>query len=249
MLGQDSLERAVRAAGITAPPRFLEHTPSTNTVALDLASGGAPEWTVVAAGHQTAGRGRLGRSWVDAPGKALAVSVILRPEMAADRASLVSLLAAWAMVGATSLPNARAKWPNDLMAGDRKLGGILAEARVTGGSVEHVVLGVGVNVAMAEEDFPPELRGEATSLSIEGGDTDIPGLLSRFLTGLRGAWPPEDVRIVARYSEVCDTIGRRVRATTTGDEVVEGTATAVSDTGALVVNGHSISFAEVTHLG
>ena len=249
MLGQDSLERAVRAAGITIPPRFLEETPSTNTVALDLAADGAPEWMVIAAGHQTAGRGRLGRSWMDAPGKALAVSIILRPAVAADRAPLVSLLAAWALVGATELQNAAAKWPNDLMAGGRKLGGILAEAKLHGGSVDHLVLGAGVNLAMAEADFPPDLQGSATSMAIEGGDPDGAALLSRFLTAMRGAWPPDDEAIVRRYAEVCDTIGRRVRATTTSGAVVEGTATGLSPQGGLIVGGHTISFAEVTHLG
>jgi BirA family biotin operon repressor/biotin-[acetyl-CoA-carboxylase] ligase len=246
---QDSLERAVRAAGITATPRFLDETPSTNTTALELADEGAPEWTVVAAGHQTAGRGRLGRSWVDAPGKALAVSVVLRPAIAPDEAPLISLLAGWAMVVATSLPRARAKWPNDLLAGDRKLGGILAEARMSGGSVDHVVLGAGVNVAMVTEEFPPELRSGATSLAIEGGDTDDAGLLARFLTTMKRAWPPDGPEVVARYREVCDTLGRRVRATTSSGAVVEGTATEISSTGGLVVDGHTISFAEVTHLG
>jgi BirA family biotin operon repressor/biotin-[acetyl-CoA-carboxylase] ligase len=104
-------------------------------------------------------------------------------------------------------------------------------------------------VAMVAEDFPPELRAMATSLAMEGGDTDVAGLLTRFLTTMKRAWPPDGAEVVARYREVCDTIGRRVRATTVSGVVVEGTATGISPTGGMVVDGHTISFAEVTHLG
>ncbi|HEV3475792.1 MAG TPA: biotin--[acetyl-CoA-carboxylase] ligase [Actinomycetota bacterium] len=252
LLDQASLDRAVADAGIDVPPRFFAEVPSTSTIALELAADGAPEWTVVAAGHQSAGRGRLGRSWVDAPGKALAVSMILRPPVPPDRGPLVPLLAAWAMVGAISLPAVRAKWPNDLMAGERKLGGILAEGRVEGGELDHVVLGVGINVAMGEEDFPPDLRATATSLALEGADTDDAALLTRFLSALRGAWPPDDHDVAERYQRVCATIGRRVRATTTSGARVEGMATGISSTGALIVEGeegeHVVAFGEVAHL-
>ena len=79
MLTEENLREALRAAGIEAPPRFDEVTESTNRTALALAEAGAPEWTVVAAGHQTAGRGRLGRTWVSRPGAAVQFSVVLRP--------------------------------------------------------------------------------------------------------------------------------------------------------------------------
>jgi BirA family biotin operon repressor/biotin-[acetyl-CoA-carboxylase] ligase len=156
------------------------------------------------------------------------------------------------MVQATSVPGVRAKWPNDLMAGDRKLGGILGEARVSGGSVDHVVLGAGVNVDMRKDNFPPELRTTATSLALEGSALDDSALLERFLTTLRSAWPPDEADVVRRYLEVCDTIGRRVRATTTAGTVVEGTATGVSQGGGLLVEGQGspklVAFGEVTHL-
>src|SRR5688572_6400905 len=99
-LGQDSLRRAVLAAGLDVEPVWLEETGSTNTDALRAAEDGAQEWTVIATGHQTAGRGRLGRSWSDAPGSSLLVSVLLRPKLSPERASLISLLAAVAMIDA-----------------------------------------------------------------------------------------------------------------------------------------------------
>jgi BirA family transcriptional regulator, biotin operon repressor / biotin---[acetyl-CoA-carboxylase] ligase len=259
MLSQDSLERATSQAGITVPPTFLEETDSTNRVALELAEAGAEDWTVIAADQQTAGRGRLGRSWASAPGKALLLSVILRPAVEPPRAALLSLLAGWAMVTACpSLPAGavRAKWPNDLVVGERKLGGILSELNAEGDRVRHVIIGVGVNVSMRPEDFPEEVRGSATSLALEGAPADHADLLRRFLVAFRGAFPRGDAAwdgVIERYRGVCATLGRMVRATTTLGRTVEGEATAISPAGGLVVRDraggeHAVAFGEVAHL-
>jgi BirA family biotin operon repressor/biotin-[acetyl-CoA-carboxylase] ligase len=259
LLSQRSLERALLLAGIAARPRFVEEAGSTNRVALDLAESGAEEWTVVAADHQTAGRGRLGRSWASASGKSLLFSLILRPGLPPAQAPLLSLLASWAMAEACPpLPGGmvRAKWPNDLVVRDRKLGGILAEAKVKGGRVGHVALGVGVNVAMAEMDFPEGVRSRATSLAIEGRDVDAHELLTEFLVGFRRAYAPEDSlfwrTVLDRYIPICATVGRRVRATTLAGKTVEGTAATISQRGELVVEGergrHVVAFGEVAHL-
>src|SRR3982750_4763062 len=92
-----ALARAVKRAGIDAPVHYDEVTASTSTAALDMAARGAPEWTIVAAGPQTGGRGRLGREWVSAPGSSLLFSMVLRPSLPPDRALLLALLAAVAM--------------------------------------------------------------------------------------------------------------------------------------------------------
>jgi BirA family biotin operon repressor/biotin-[acetyl-CoA-carboxylase] ligase len=98
LLSEAELERSLAAAGLQAPVRFEEVTGSTNAAALELAEGGAPEWTLVAAGHQTRGRGRLGRTWVDQPGDALMFSFVLRPaRIDPEHAGLIGLLAGWAM--------------------------------------------------------------------------------------------------------------------------------------------------------
>ena len=259
MLGQDSLEEAVRRAGSDVPPRFLPETASTNAVALALAEEGAPEWTVVAAGHQTAGRGRLGRSWASAPGRSLLFSVVLRPPLPPDRASLVSLLAATAMVDAIPGPSdepVRAKWPNDLLVGERKVGGILPEARVEAGRLVHLVLGIGVNVSMTEEDFPEDILVTATSLALEGVEVAPEDLLASFLTTFRAAYRPVDpdfhLHVLARYQPVCSTIGRRVRARTVRGGDIEGVAAEVADDGSLVIEGErgreAVAFGEVVHL-
>jgi BirA family transcriptional regulator, biotin operon repressor / biotin---[acetyl-CoA-carboxylase] ligase len=251
VLGQDSLEHAVRAAGIDVPPVWLEETGSTNAETRALADRGAQPWTVVAAGHQTAGRGRLGRSWSDAPGKALMFSVLLRPDLTGQDTPLVALLAAVEMIAAMPTTAVRAKWPNDLMVGDRKLGGVLSEARLVEGRPEHVVVGVGLNVYMAEDDFPPEIRAKATSLLLQGTATDAQAILTGFLAGLRrNALDP--AQIVHDYRAVCDTLGRPVRATSSSGDIIEGLATGIDRYGGLVLEWEGsrsvVAFGEVVRL-
>jgi BirA family biotin operon repressor/biotin-[acetyl-CoA-carboxylase] ligase len=101
VLNEDALARALAAAGLSAPVRWDDVTASTNATALALAADGCPTWTLVGAGHQTAGRGRHGRTWVDRPGAALMCSVVLRP-WEPERVGLVSLAAGAAIAEAAS---------------------------------------------------------------------------------------------------------------------------------------------------
>jgi BirA family transcriptional regulator, biotin operon repressor / biotin---[acetyl-CoA-carboxylase] ligase len=249
-LGQHSLERAVRAAGIDAPAVWLDETGSTNDDALRMAEEGALEWTVVAAGHQTAGRGRLGRSWADSPRKALTFSVVLRPTGPVEEAPLWSLRAAVAVIAAVGHPEFGSKWPNDLMVGERKAGGILAEARGGEGGLTHVVVGVGINVAMAPEDFPAEVRDRATSLVAEGATGDQPSILEGTLRELRQ--PLDRREVLDAYRRVCVTLGRRIGARTTDGEEVAGVAVDLDPRGGLVVETsagrRTVAFGEVAHL-
>jgi BirA family biotin operon repressor/biotin-[acetyl-CoA-carboxylase] ligase len=128
---------------------------STNDRARLLAEAGAPHGTLVTAGRQTAGRGRQGRRWVAPPDRALLLSLVLR---ACD--GLLPLRGGLAVADLAG-PEAMVKWPNDVLVGGRKVAGVLAEARPREG---WAVLGIGVNVALAEEDFPPELRDTAGTL-------------------------------------------------------------------------------------
>ena len=151
---------------------------STNDIAARLADLGAEEGTTVVADGQTAGRGRQGRVWFSPPGAGLYVSIILRPGAglvgaAGGRAapSVTSLLTIASGVAvaegvrtSTGL-SAEVKWPNDLMIGHRKLAGILAEASANGPVLQHVVLGVGINLRPAA--YPPELSDAATSIEAE----------------------------------------------------------------------------------
>lgn len=247
--------QAVEQAGITAPPLYLEETGSTSSEARNLAERGAPAWTVVAAGHQTAGRGRLGRSWASAPGKALQFSIVLRPALEPEDAPLAALLAAVEMAGAcldVAGVEVVSKWPNDLLAGDRKVGGILPEAEVSGNDVRYVILGIGLNVSMTEDDFPGELTRSATSLLLAGGSVEASKLLGRFLARFRGSWNDDEgidrEETLRRYRAICGTLGRRVRATAVDGTVVEGVASDLDAHGGLRIGDATVGFGEVVHL-
>ncbi len=138
----------------------LAQTASTMDTVAAMAQEGAPEGTVVIADEQTAGRGRLGRAWVAAPGTSLLLSVLFRPPLSPERGGQVPMAVALGAVDALAhhLPAAspaELKWPNDVLAGGRKIGGLLAEARWTPGSPGEVVVGLGLNVRQSAEDLPP----------------------------------------------------------------------------------------------
>lgn len=245
MLSAEVLRRALTGAGIVAPVRWDEVTESTNGTALALAAEGTPAWTLVGAGHQTAGRGRRGRAWFDRPGSALLFSVVLRPSLEPERIGLLSLAAGAAMAEAASEVSGleiRCKWPNDLMAGEAKVGGILGEATILDGRVGHVVLGIGVNLA-----DPGDVSGAGSV-----GEVDEEVLLGGFLTRLRSMveGPPEDV--LGRWRAVSATIGRRLEATTVGGVIEVGVAADLDRTGALLVRTDRgvvrIAFGEIHHL-
>ena len=140
------------------PRRHLRRTESTNAIARELAAGGAPAGTLVTASEQTAGRGRQGRTWSAKPGRALLCSLIVR-----ELPRLLPL-AAGVAVAETVGAGAKLKWPNDVLLDGRKLAGILVEGRPQEG---WAVLGIGLNVALRPEDFPPELRASAGTMGLE----------------------------------------------------------------------------------
>lgn len=210
----------------------LPETDSTNRVARERARQG--ERLVVVADRQTAGRGRLGRSWQSAPGQNLLFSAILPlscPPARAPRAVLV-----WAAHLAAAL-GCRVKWPNDLVdAQHRKLAGLLAELETDPQGRLVVVLGVGVNVN--QTDFP-DLPG-ATSLALLRGETqDRAKILAEMVRALYAA-DPDAPDGLARWRAVSDTLGRRVRV---GE--IEGIAQDLREDGALVVDGQPILTGDV----
>lgn len=151
------------------PRLHLREVDSTNVRAQRLAVSGAPHGALVTAAAQTAGHGRQGRAWVTPPGRALACSLVLR-----DPPRLLPMLAALAVADVADRFDAAGrtaaiKWPNDVLLDGRKVAGILAEGRPQEG---WVVLGIGVNVAVAEDDLPPELRAIATSLGRAPADVE-----------------------------------------------------------------------------
>lgn len=165
----------------------LQATDSTQTEVKQRAAAGAPEGTVVTARHQRAGRGRRGRDWWDEPGQSLLVSVLLRPTgppAVVPQLALVAGLAVAEALEAGVGVTARIRWPNDLLVDGRKVCGILAEAASDrAGRLEHVILGIGINLNQAE--FPDALRARATSLRlVTGAPHDAEALLPVLLACL-----------------------------------------------------------------
>jgi BirA family transcriptional regulator, biotin operon repressor / biotin---[acetyl-CoA-carboxylase] ligase len=250
MLTTDDLVAALGAIPVRAPVRAEEVTASTNATAFQLAEAGSPEWTLVSAAHQTEGRGRLDRSWTDAPGRALLFSFVLRPAIAAARAGLLPLLAGACMaeaIRATTGRRAACKWPNDLLLQDHKVGGILVESRVVDDQLRFVVVGVGVNLAP-----PPDVSGAGGI-----GETVGPrALLSEFLVRFASVYTTQDASLEERvrhaWLPVSATVGQLVEATTLGGRDVTGRAVGIDDFGSLVLSTDAgevrVGFGDVEHL-
>lgn len=219
----------------------LEEVSSTNEVVAERARQGEPAGLCVVAEGQTAGKGRLDRTWSSPPRAGLTFSVLLCP--AAKELAWVPLLGGLAVARAVREQtgvDAVLKWPNDVLVSGRKVAGLLAEAVATAeGTV--VVLGVGLNVTTRREELPDE---RATSLELEQADTTDRDTLLKAV--LRALAPKENDR--AEYRELCSTLGRRVAVHLPGGTVVEGTAEAVDDDGRLVVDGTAYAAGDVVHL-
>ncbi|MDP8937337.1 MAG: biotin--[acetyl-CoA-carboxylase] ligase [Actinomycetota bacterium] len=227
--------------------RHMATVESTNGAVAALARQGAPEGVVVVADHQTAGRGRRGRTW-DAPaGSSLLVSVLLRPPAAdAHLAGMATALAAVQACAEVAGVAVALKWPNDLVLGDRKLGGILGEV-VTAGDRAAVVVGLGLNVDW-DAPLPP---GAIDLRSATGAVVDRAKLLVALLRALEERCRQPAARILTEYRSRCVTLGRPVRVEL-GRLAVSGTATAVDEQGRLVVDAgrerRVIAAGEVIHL-
>lgn len=172
-------EKALRDALATEivghPMVALDEVGSTNDVVKAMALHGAPDGLTVLARNQTNGRGRRGRAWVSFPGKAVYLSVLLRPAWKADDVSWLGVLGGVAVaeaLGACGVGDLLIKWPNDVLARGRKIAGVLVEPRLGDDSLDFAVLGVGVNVAQLAADWPPDLADIATSCKAEGADLD-----------------------------------------------------------------------------
>ena len=207
---------------------------STNERAKALARAGAPNGTLVTADEQTAGRGRQGRGWAARPGTAVLMSVIVRDLDERDATlPLTTAVAVCEAAEACADVRCAIKWPNDVWIEGRKLAGILVEARP---QEAWAVVGVGVNVTSAPEDFPAELRETATSLLIETRGREAPSreaVLAALLAALGRRLSQPEERILDDWRARDALLGSRV-AWNGG----EGTAAGVDETGALVVDTH-----------
>jgi BirA family biotin operon repressor/biotin-[acetyl-CoA-carboxylase] ligase len=226
--------------------QFLPEVTSTNSDAANLAQLGMEHGTVVLAERQTAGKGRLGRAWHSPDGN-LYCSVILQAPGASKEMpawlSWIPLIAAVATARAVQTVTGlkpEVKWPNDLLIGQRKLGGVLCESGVAGRQYVYVVVGIGLNVNAPREAFPKELQDTATSLVSECGRTvERAPLLAALLLELENridalfamkAMPSD---LLKEYLALCCTLGQKIRVSLADGRSVEGVANSIVDYGSL----------------
>jgi BirA family transcriptional regulator, biotin operon repressor / biotin---[acetyl-CoA-carboxylase] ligase len=223
------------AGALGGPLVHLDETGSTNDRARELALAGAPHGTVIVAEHQRAGRGRQGRKWSAPSGRTLTLSVVVRPRKEGmELLPLAVAIAVCEACEAVAPVSCAIKWPNDVWIAERKVAGILIEARPQDG---WAVVGIGLNVDTAADELEPELRGTATSLRIAtGGPVDrVAGLdavvdrLAQWIDALRH---PEQVS--AGFRERDALYGRQV-AWTQGGRRMSGAARGIDNDGSLIV--------------
>lgn len=214
---------------------------------------GAPAGLVLAAERQTAGRGRLDRSWESAAGAGLMVSVLVRPEIEPRWLGWLPMVVGTSLVrtlrGYAGVP-AVLKWPNDVQVDGVKLAGILVELAPSPAVPPAAVIGFGLNVTARAAELPPR----STSLLLLGADParlDRSALLGALLTDLveaLGRWEAAPERARGEYRDTCATLGRRVRVELPDGTSTHGTATDVDELGRLIVDGQAFSAADIVHL-
>jgi BirA family biotin operon repressor/biotin-[acetyl-CoA-carboxylase] ligase len=219
--------------------RYLPDCPSTNDIAREAALAGEPEGLLVITDYQSAGRGRLDRSWLAPAGSSLLFSLLLRPTLAPARALQAAMAVSLGVIAGIRLESgltARLKWPNDILLGGRKAGGILSEIGLDGGKLDYVIVGVGLNVNFDPRDvagIPPD----ATSILVELGRTQSRTALLRSILGemeplYRAVGRGESLR--EEWARALDTLGRYVRVVMPEEEIT-GRAESVDENGALIV--------------
>jgi BirA family transcriptional regulator, biotin operon repressor / biotin---[acetyl-CoA-carboxylase] ligase len=283
----EGLLRAAALGGFWTALDVVASTGSTNADLLARAAADAavPEGQVLVAEEQTAGRGRLGRTWTSVPGAALTFSVLLRPvTVPAERRGWLPLIAGVAVAsavrsvtgggasggaasggggsgggGSGGAVDAVLKWPNDVLVGERKLAGILAEQSPDGSAV---VIGIGLNVATPADVLPVSPAGlRATSLLVEGASVSRAELLLEILrqfeswyTAFMADPDPARTGLLDAYRPLCVTLGQRVRVELPVGRFVSGTATGVDHDGRLLVADNpgepptAISAGDVIHV-
>jgi BirA family biotin operon repressor/biotin-[acetyl-CoA-carboxylase] ligase len=225
---------------------YYRQLPTTMETARELANKGAAEGTVVIAGTQTAGKGRIGRSWLSPQGS-LAMSIVLRPAMKnlPQLVMIASLAVVRAIKQVTGL-EAHIKWPNDIMLNGKKVCGILIENEVKGGNVNFAVIGIGINVNFNPMNLP-EIADIATSLFHElGTELSYAELSAKLLSELEQLYldAQAGVPIHTEWQENMETLGRYVKVDT-GKTMEQGKAEAVTEKGNLILRRADDSLAEI----
>ena len=238
----DLLARLGKTKVIGRDIRVFEQTTSTNDVVEKLARDGVKEGVVVFAESQTKGRGRLGRVWTSPTRKGLWFSILLRPNLRPQETTQLTVAAAaavWRAIHSVTGLEPEIKWPNDILIGGKKVVGILTELSAEVDRVKHIILGVGVDVNLAANEFPAELRKSATSLRIESGK---PVERAELATEILRELDRDYARVCAgnfteladEWEEHCTTIGKQV-VVGIGERRLRGRAESLDEDGALLL--------------
>lgn len=223
--------------------RYLNETDSTNRQAYALGEAGAGEGLIVIADRQSAGKGRLGRTWVSPPGVNLYLSVLLRPPLPSYAAPQLTFLSALAVSRAIAAVTGLApthKWPNDVLIDGCKVAGLLNEMSAESDRIRFVVLGIGVNLNMTADQFPADLRTPATSLLLAGGQPVARARFARALLEQLDALYAEYLRcgpapILTAWEAHCDLVGKAVTVDEGGGPALRGTVAGLDRDGALLL--------------
>lgn len=240
---------------VSTPGWQVAAAASTGSTNADLAAEarvGAPAWSALVAGEQTAGRGRLTRTWSSPPGTSVSLSVLLRPSRPVPEWGLLPLLTGLGVARAVASLGAEAvvKWPNDVLLpadDERKVCGILAE--FVASPTPGVVVGMGLNVSQARGEFPVDT---ATSLALVGVSVTRAEVVREVLKQLAHIYREWDANgwsaLRADYEASCVTLGRHVRVELPDGGLATGVATAILDDGRIVVGSQAFAAGDVHHL-
>ncbi len=237
-LSADSISRDLETRFVGQRVIYYPSLTSTMEAARQEARQGVMEGTVVVAGEQTAGKGRLKRAWLS-PGGNIALSVILRPSVA-DLSSLIMLasLAVVHSIAAVTGLKSQIKWPNDVLINGKKVCGILIESDLQGNAVNYTIIGIGINVDLRSADFP-EILPIATSLGDElGREVSRLSVIRCLLIEIERLYLALSAggSVYEEWRDSLVTLGKRVRATT-GETIYEGVAESVDRDGSLRLRG------------
>ena len=240
-LSAETIEPAIRGR-FGKPLRYFDEIGSTNTEALEWADQGAPEGALVVANHQTAGKGRWGRSWLSSPGSLLQFSLVLRPHTPVQGVGLLTTalgVACADVIESLARIPTTIKWPNDVNVRGRKLAGILIESKVQEAELEVAIAGVGVNVNWQRSEVPDEIAERATSIAIESDQA--PSRIELLIAILASFESQYDMvrdskragRVIDRATERSEVLGRNVTIRFADDSTLDGRAVRLLPDGAL----------------
>ena len=224
------------------PLHYYSETGSTNDEAFALGIAGASEGTAVIADYQSKGKGRFQRSWHSPSGVNIYTSIILKPQMSSSEVSQIPIMAGVAVADAleTYYPDKiNLKWPNDVLLNNKKVCGILSQAKISEGKIDFIVLGIGINVNVAYNQFLEEIRDSATSLAIETGMAISRQELIISLYENLEKWYKKLLQkgfgpIKERCLKLMPMIGQTVQVVFK-DETIVGKATDIDEDGALIL--------------